>query len=172
MNLIEYKEHVRSLARIRDGEPVFNASVEHAAIAIENLFSSAMAHVDILSGACNARVFGRSAVVEEARLFLASSAENRLRIILEKDVPKDRAIHPFFQMCSEFPNVDLRFASQDVQDQYGFHLIVTDNDNYRFEIDKTKTPAVAAFGDDAGAGNLVDIYEHLWNQCSPIEITH
>ena len=172
MKLIEYQEHVRSLARIRDGEPVFNASVEHAAIAIESLFSSATAHVDILSGACNARVFGRSAVVEEARLFLASSAENRLRIILENDAPRDRAVHPFFQMCSEFPNVALRVATQDVKGQYGFHLIVTDNDNYRFEIDKTKTAAVAAFGDDAGAGNLADIYEYLWNQCAPVEITH
>jgi hypothetical protein len=41
MNLIEYEQHVRSLASKRDGQPIFNASVEHASIVIQNLFSEA-----------------------------------------------------------------------------------------------------------------------------------
>lgn len=170
MNLIEYEKHVRSLAAKRDGRPVYNASVEHAAVVIENLFSNAMTRIDILSRACDARVFGRMAVVEEARLFLASSAENRLRIILEQDSPRNRKIHPFFQMCSDMPNVELRIASQGVQDQYGFHFVVMDDDSYRFEDDKTKSSAIAAFGHKEGAENLTGIYTFLWDQCSPADL--
>lgn len=170
MNLTEYGEFVRSLALKRAGEPTYNASVEHAAIVVKNLFSQARKSVDILSGFCNARVYGRMAVGEEARLFLALSAGNRLRVILEQDSPEDREINPFFKACSEFPNVELRIASQNVQDLYGFHFVLMDDDSYRFESDKTKPAAVAAFGDREGAKNLGGIYEGLWDQCRRVDI--
>ena len=170
MSLAEYRQFVHSLASKRDGQPIYNASVEHASIVIENLFSKAKRRVDVLSGIFNARVYGRAPVVEEAKLFLASSANNRLRIILEENSPEDRAIHPFFQACSELPSVELRIAPQDVQDQYGFHFALMDGDSYRFEGDKTKASAVAAFGHREGAENLDRIYEYLWNQCEPVDV--
>ena len=170
MNLIEYEQHVRSLASRRDGQPIFNASVEHASIVIQNLFSEARGSVDILSGNCDARVFGRRSVVEEAMLFLASSAKNRLRIILEEDHSEDREIHPFFKMCSELPNAELRIASRAVQELYGFHFIVADDDSYRYEDDKTTAEAIAAFGHREGAENLSGIYNYLWGQCMPVDI--
>ena len=170
MRLAEYRQLVRSLASKRDGQPIYNASVEHASIVIENLFAKAEQRVDVLSGNFNPRVYGRATVVEEAKLFLASSVNNRLRIILKEDSPEDRAIHPFFQACADSPSAELRIASQKVQDQYGFHFVLMDNDSYRFERDKTKAAAVAAFGHRKGAENLNGIYEYLWNQCEPVDI--
>lgn len=171
MSLDEYRQLVRSIASKRDSQPIYNASVEHASIVIENLFAKAKRRVDVLSGNFNPRVYGRTAVVEEAKLFLASSVNNKLRVILEEDSPEDRAIHPFFQMCADSRSVQLRIASQDVQDLYGFHFVLMDNDSYRFESDKTKASAVAAFGHRKGAENLSGIYEYLWNQCEPVDIT-
>ena len=169
MNLVEYELHVRSLAAKSDGTPLYNESVEHAAIVIENLFAHADDSVDILSGFCNARVFGRATVVEEAQLFLATASTNKLRIILEKNLPEDRTIHPFFQMCATMPNVELRIAPEKLQERYGFHFIVADKRNYRYEDDKTQPAAIAAFGNRTGAENLTEIYEYLWPHCTPAD---
>ena len=170
MNLIEYEQHVRSLALAQDGTPIYNESFEHAAIVIENLFSRANETVDILSGTCSPRAFGRQAVVEEAQLFLATSSTNKLRIILEKDHAGDRKMHPFFQMCSRMPNVELRRAPEELQERYSFHFIVTDRANYRYEDDKHSAAAIAAFGHNDGAENLASIYDFLWEKCTPIDM--
>lgn len=171
MNLPEYREFVRSLASKRDGEPIYNASVMHASIVIESLFANAERRVDVLSGILNARVYGRESVIEEAKLFLALSAKNKLRIILEQDSPEDRTIHPFFKASASMPNIELRVAPQKVQDTYGFHFVLVDNDSYRFESDKSKPSAIAAFGHKEGAENLNEIYEYLWGQCERVDVT-
>ena len=53
---------------------------------------------------------------------------------------------------------------------YGFHFVVVDDDSYRFESDKTKPSAVAAFGHKEGAENLNEIYEYLWDQCERVNV--
>lgn len=170
MSLTEYREYVRRHATRRDGHPIYNNSIEHASIVIENLFLEAERSVAILTGSLNAKVYGRASVVEAAKLFLVSSAKNRLRIILESDAPDDREIHPFFRTCSELHNFAVRVASQRVQSLYDFHFVVADNDSYRFEGDKTKAAAIAAFGHVEGAQNLGGIYEYIWNQCEPVDV--
>ena len=170
MNLAEYRQHVRMLASKRDGQPIYSASVEHASVVIEHLFSNAVRRVDILSGNLNARVYGRTTVVKEAKLFLGSSADNRLRIILEEDSPRNRRVHPLFKTCWEWPNLELRVASREVQDLYRFHFALMDGDSYRFGCDKTKPAAIAAFGHEKGAQDLDEVYEVLWDQCDPAEM--
>ena len=170
MTFDEYRQFVRSLALKREGQPIFNASIEHASVVIENLFAHAATKVNVLSGVFKPRVYGRDAVITEARLFLASSRKNKLRIILEEDSPPDRSIHPFFTACSSFPNVELRVAPAKVQDLYGFHFVVVDDDCYRFESDKKLPAAVAAFGDSDGAKNLAGIYSVLWDRCEQVDI--
>lgn len=165
MTLEEYRQFVRSQAREQDGQAIYNESIEHASIVVENLFKNAEKKIDVLSGSFNARVYGRDEVVKEAELFLASSLENKLRIILESDSEESRSLHPFFRACSHFPNLEVRIAPESVQNQYDFHFVVMDGTSYRFEGDKTKPAAVAAFGDEAGAQNLDKIHSLLWDQC-------
>ena len=162
MNVDQYREIVRSVVRTRDGQPIYNASVEHASVVIENLFASARRRIDVLSGSFNPRVYGRDAVIEEAKLFLASSQENQLRIILENDSEPDRLFHPFFRACSHFPNLEVRVAPLDVQDRYQFHCVLVDDDSYRFASDKRRPSAVAAFGDRTGAEILEKAYSFIW----------
>ena len=165
-----YRRSLRAHARERTGEVITNASVEHASAVVETLFAEAKSEVDILTGALTPRVYGRDAVVEEAKLFLASSYRNRLRIILETDSPRDRMNHPLLKECSAFENLCLRRASPATQKLYGFHFLVADADCYRFERDKSRPNAIASFGHEEGAQNLKRIFEALWNRCDPIEI--
>ena len=68
----------------RDGEPVYNATVERASIVIESLLSNARHSVDILTGTLAPEVYGRDPVIKEAQFFLLTSPENRIRIIWRK----------------------------------------------------------------------------------------
>lgn len=71
--------------------------MEHVSAAIETLFSVAKSEVDILTGTLSPRVYGRQGVIEEVKLFFATSHRNRLRIILESDSPRDRKNHPLLK---------------------------------------------------------------------------
>ena len=166
MDLTGYRQRIRTLARRRDGQAIYNATVEHATIVVEHLFSNAGTSVDILTGSLNPRVYGRDPVIKEAQLFLLTSQQNRIRIILEEDAEEIRMMHPLLVALKPFKNVEVKYASDDVRRHYSFHLIVTGNDHYRFEPDKTSPAAVAAFGDPNGGGNLRTVYSTIWGRCA------
>ena len=168
MDLSEFKSYVRSVKAKRDGHPIYNASNDHASVVIENLFASANRRIDVLTGSFNPRVYGRDGVIQEAKLFLATSQDNRLRVILENDSERDRRFHPFFRACSHFPNLEVRTVPTELQQRYGCHFVLVDNDSYRFESDKKRPSAVAAFGDDEGASTLDKAYSLLWGQCASV----
>lgn len=162
----EYSYLVRTLALKRDGQPLYNASIDHASLVIENLFKSARRKIDILSGDLNPRVYGRNEVIQEAMLFLISNPEHRIRVLLEKDHADVRKMHPFFKAFSGFANMKLRIAPSELQKMYTFHFVVVDEDCYRFEGDKNLPAATVAFGDRNGARNLSGIYNYLWKGSS------
>lgn len=163
MSLDSYRERVEELARRRDGTPIYNGSIEHAAIVIEKLFAHASDRMLILSGKLNARVYGHGKVMREARLFLAE-AGHLVRILLEEDDEKDLKDHPFFEEFANYDNVKVRTVPSEWQERYGFHLIVMDGDSYRFERDKRYHAAIAAFGDTDGAKRFENIFDTLWEQ--------
>ncbi len=164
----EYSLLVRTLALRRDGHPLYNESIDHASIVVENLFRSARKSIDVLSGDMNPRVFGRNEVIEEANLFLISNPEHKIRVILEKDLPNARKIHPFFKKFGNLPNVELHIAPAELQARYNFHFIVVDEDCYRFENDRTLPAAVVAFGDQDGATHLGSLYDKLWSKSAQV----
>lgn len=168
--LDQYRHSLRETARDRTGGIVPNAAMEHVSAVVETLFSIAKSEVDILTGTLSPRVYGRLGVIEEVKLFFATSHRNRLRIILESDSPRDRKNHPLLKACSEFENVHLRLASPATQKLYKVHFLVVDTDCYRFANDKSRPNSIAAFGHEEGAQNLKRVFEALWNQCKPIEI--
>ena len=168
MSLTEYRHHVCDLAIRRDSQPVFNANADHASIVIERLFSSAERSIDILTGTLRPRVYGRDPVIKEAQLFMLTSPDSRIRIILEEDSSDIRMRHPLLVALGEFKNVAVKFADQGVRSRYGFHFMVTDNDNYRFESDKERPAAIASFGHTEGSKNLRDAYSVLWEQCTEL----
>ena len=69
--MIGYVEKVRRAAISRNGEPLYNGSVDHAAVLAEAMFTHAEKSVDILTGELNARVYGGAAVVDRVKEFLS-----------------------------------------------------------------------------------------------------
>jgi hypothetical protein len=168
MSLKDYKAEVKRAAVKRNGKPVYNASLEHASIIVENMFEHAHSNVCILSGALNARVYGREEVVEQAKLFLADPS-HKVRILLEDGSVANRSGHPFFEALDQSENMEIRCLPLATQEQYNFHFMVMDDDSYRFENDRSKCAAVAAFGDPAGAKNMRRIYDILWESGEALE---
>ena len=49
-----------------------------------------------------------------------------------------------------------------MQFRYDFHFVLMDDNSYRFEPDKSKFGAIAAFGDDNTGKNLESLFEKIW----------
>ena len=168
MSLDSYRARVELLARNRAGDPIYNGSTEHAVIVVEAMFAHARKRMRILSGKLNARVYSPDEVIGQARLFLADPS-HQVQILLEDDSAlKD---NPFYEEFSDQENVKFKKVPEDFQVLYDFHVLVMDDDSYRFESDKTEHAAIAAFGDKDGAMNLGGMYDYLWNNSEELRAT-
>ena len=156
-----YRDRVEKLARDRDGKPIYNGSLDHAEIIVENMFAHAKSDVCILTGHLNARVYGPAPVMEQARLFL-SNPQHTVKLLIEEPEKIEWKEHPFLHEFSDNENVEIRKIPKNLQDSYDFHFLVMDDDSYRYEGDKTKYSAIAAFGDKKGAANIREIFNVLW----------
>ncbi len=161
---------MRTLAWSRTGEVIYNESAEHASIVIETLFASAKAQVDILSGNLSPSVYVRDPVIREARRFLLASSRSTVRIIVEEDLHGIGNAHPFLTALRGLGTVKLKIADESIKKLYGCHFVVTDNDNYRFESDKSKPAAIACFGHERGASNLRSVYSDIWERCREVPV--
>jgi hypothetical protein len=168
MSISDFKKKVQAAAKARNGEPLYNSSLEHAAILTEAMFQYANDEVCILSGELNARVYGRGEVVEQAKLFLADP-DHSLRVLVESSSEADREDHPFYEEFLDHDNAKFRQVPPKLREKYIFHLMVMDGDSYRFEEDKGLPSAVAAFGDTSGGENLGRIFETLWDNSENLD---
>ena len=157
-----YRTKVKEAARIRDGSPLYNGSLDHAAVLAEEMFSNAESDVNILSGSLNARVYGTTAIVEKARQFL-SDTKHKVRIIIENPEDVDPVDHIFVAEFAENDDVQFRALPSAMKPDVGYHFVVMDGDSYRFEKDKDHPSAIAAFGDDDGGKRLTEVFDILWN---------
>ena len=160
----DYRERVATAALIRDGEPIYNESLRHAAVLAEELMRSAEHSVKILSGEFNSKVFGTKEFIDAAMGFLVDE-NHKIQILVEDLEPREMQRHPFFKECSldEYPDqIEVRAVDNELSLRYGFHVMVVDGCSYRFEGDKNKRSAIAAFGDNTGAQNLGSVYDAIW----------
>ncbi len=166
-SFISYRARVRRLAQARQGDPVYNDTLDHAAVIMQNMFSYAGESVRILTGSLNPDVYGRAEIVEEARHFLRKSNDREIYILFEdKEATEDRwrKQHSFLSGLMDYSRqIHLRFVPDEWQETYDFHFVVMDDDSYRFEPDKTMFRAVAAFGDRPGGSNLRGLFDRLWS---------
>lgn len=168
-SLNEYREHVELLASLRNGEPISNGSLEHAAILIEQMFKSADRQVSILTSALNARVYARDRILDQAKMFLALGSR-RLNILLESDDAGLVREHPFFERIRNNDNVEARRVPANVRNSYKYHFLVMDDDSYRFEPTKDAPTAVGVFGNKTTASRLSGIFSLLWDQSEVITL--
>ena len=162
--LTDYMNKVRRFAEARTGAPVYNASLEHAVVILQTMFSRAEDSICILTGGLNTEAYGHDEVVKEARGFL-ESPEHRVRILFEDDRLLNEEYvskHPFLAIKTGQKQIQKRRVPKELQPNYKFHFVVVDSDFYRFEPDREKYEAVAAFGDVEGGQNLRELFENLW----------
>lgn len=166
--LHEYRERVLRAAEVRTGEPIYNGSLDHAAVLVETLFLCAREQVDVLSCELNARVYGRERVVEQVNLFLADRA-HKARFLVEKKAALDWRNHPLLRALTDNDNVEFRSVPTWLLERYTFHMSLADGDCYRFEEDRTVPAAIAAFGDPSGAARLKSAFDGIWQNSTVIE---
>ena len=160
ISLDDYIGLVRAAAESSDGRPVYNGSLAHAEVITNALFHSAKSRIDILCGSLNPRVYGSSDAIENLREFLGFH-EAKIRVLLEKPEDVDRRDNPFVNAFCKHPDVELWELPEEIRNRVGHHFIVVDDKSYRYEPDKSKHEAVAAFGDIEGAKNLALIFNSL-----------
>lgn len=167
MDIKEYREHVKTLASLRTGDPIYNGSPEHAAIVVEQMFASAHSAVRLVTGDLNARVYGTSGVVQRAREFLGHS-DHTLEILVEHRTFSDT--HPLIEELAGQPNFTILQLPASVSEVLKFHFMTADDDCFRFEAEKNSHAAVAAFGDKETAVHLNGIFATLSAAARPIDI--
>lgn len=166
--MADYSSRVERLAAKRTGEPVYNESLEHATVILRNMFAHAQHSVKILTGELNQAAYGTREIVDEARRFL-QDPEHTIFILYEDDVLSDeqsKRNHPFLRAVEGQDRIQMRLVPKDFQDRYAFHFVLMDEDSYRFEPNKQKFGAVAAFGDNEGGNNLGRLFEEIWEASS------
>ena len=169
MSLHEFRKKVRNASIARDGEPLYNGSLDHAAILTEQLFDSGAGEMCLLSGELNAKVYGKNDVIEAASIFLADP-DNSLKLLVEKTSKLDREGHPFYDRFfnQNRSNIEFKSVDENTAKTYNFHFAVVGADSYRFERDKSLPSAIAAFGDCEGGKNLQEIFDGLWEMSDDI----
>ena len=158
-SLAAYRKRVFALAEQKTGEAIYNGSIEHASIVMEALFGYAEKTVKILTGFLNPAVYGSVEVVIAAHRFL-SDRSRQVEILLED--PSLNSLNPFFAMLGDHKNLIVKRTSQHIYTDFSCHCAIADADGYRFEADKSKPFAVAAFGDAQGGKVLTEVFSDLW----------
>jgi hypothetical protein len=156
-----YRALILERLQARDGTPIPNGTIAHAALLVEAMFKNASDKIRILTGELNARVYGAPEIVAAARQFLAD-ADHSLEIIFECEFnDNDAARHPLLAALGPGANVTLWRLEPKFRQAVTAHFALMDEDSYRYEADKTKDSAVAAFGDREFTESLIRLFENM-----------
>ena len=168
---MEYREEVKEAITTMDGRPVYNRSLEHAAIIVEEMFALAKNEIKLFTGRLNADVYGIPSVVGWAMEFLTGS-DHKVRILIEEQVDEEELQkHPFIRNTSRFDSLEVRRLIVGMYDP-SFHMMLVDDHSYRFEPDKKQPEAVATFGDKDTTDHLNDLFEKLWKAGEAVKLQH
>ncbi len=165
----DYREKVRRLSLEQSGEPFFNASEDHAAIIVENMFRVAEREVCIFTSHLAPRIYARDECVSWATIFLADDQEHTLRVVAKEGDVSLLADNPLFKAVKRSDKFELRAIPDAMADGIKARFMTADGDHYRFEPDKTKCEAVASFGSPV-ASELQQVFETLWTGSSPVDL--
>lgn len=152
----EYAEKIDRLIREKTGEAVPNSSIDHASILLERMFDNAQSSVRIFSGSLNKLAYGRPEILAAAERFLWDESHH-LDIVVEDDIDED---HPFADILAR-SNVQVSKLPPESSDVIKFHFSLMDDCGYRYEGDKNKPGAIAAFGQTDMGNTLADIFTML-----------
>src|SRR5689334_15963734 len=123
-----YRETVRAAIRARTGTPILNGSFEHTGIITQEMIGHAEHNIRILTNRLDTDCYGREAVRNAARSFLADP-DHRMEILIETGLWDNGNYqwrqHPFFRDLLEFavgenPRLTARAVSHGAAARYKF----------------------------------------------------
>jgi hypothetical protein len=158
---LRYRNLVRQAIRNADGKPVFNGSCEHASILMSEMFTAADKQMRILSEKLLPECYNSDAVRSAFTDFLDRGGN--VRIVVEDDSGLDT--HPLADLF-ERDRVQIVRLAEIIRSQVTYHMAIMDGVGYRFESDKTKMEAIAAFGDEDRTEHLSKIFDKIWGLSS------
>lgn len=168
----EYRASVeRSLTGVDEGL-VFNGTIDHARVVVEEAFKAAKAHVRILSNHLDSECYDAEPVVAAATAFVAR-ADTKLDILVE--APSDMAPQPAFLRAVQAAGgtrVRFRIVPKEYLSTYTFNFLTVDDTAFRFEDDRAKPIGVVAGGAENGkiARHLVTVFDGLFSRSQPQEL--
>ena len=168
MTLENYWNLIDRLAVQMDGEAVLNGSSEHAAIINERMFNYAKSAMRILTRRFDPRIYGTESLIKSATLF-AGQNDRKTQVLLEEYEVDELARHPFYEAFWEASNVEFRQMPAVAAEKNHINFTTMDQQSYRFERDKKKAVAVAAFGSDF-AKDLNGYFDAIWSFSKPISL--
>lgn len=153
---------------------IYNKNVTHTTILIKHLIRRARSHIRILSGWLDEAVYVDSELMVAMKEFLARNGD--VRVLVDFQPPRKGIVpteagelfhtNSFVRaLKSSLTSPDqLRVCTVplDVVPRYGYHLIVGDDDVFRFEEDRNKVDAVAQFGNTELASKLATRFDEIW----------
>lgn len=164
-----YREKVKDAITAMDARPIYNRSLEHAAIIIEEMFAVAITEIKLFTGRLNVDVYGVPPVLSQAKAFL-TGADHKVLILIEEQIDEEELQkHPFIRNMSKFDGLEVRRLRAGVYDTE-FHMMLVDDHSYRFEPDKNQPEAVATFGDRETTEHLNTLFAQLWEAGDPVHI--
>jgi len=169
-----YEIMVKKLADIKSSELIPNGGTAHAEVLIENIFAHAQDVVRIFSGQLNARIYGSSSVIDEAREFLQSGVGKRIKVLVQ-DLGEEKSnllkTHKLISMCLEVDPGACEFKTVAEEDKsIASHFVIMDDLGYRLEPDKSKSTGVGCFNDRETAIKLNSVYDDMFERADTIQL--
>ena len=171
-----YRKLVKRLADEGSSDLIPNGGTEHAEVLIENIFLHARDVVRVFSGELNARVYGASNIVENAKEFMQSGSGKKLQILIQ-DYSYDDHLryekHDLIHMCYEKLGSDACEikAVDDIDKVVDSHFVVMDDIGYRFEPDRKKPAAIGCFNDPEMAQELIVAFDKMFERGKPLDFS-
>lgn len=173
MDSNEYNDYIALIdkcAETSENFPIPNSEPRHAAYLIKTLFKKARSAVRIFTGELFEIVYGDKDLREEAREFLRRDENNSIEIAYQKSLDIDNSSLIQTILNDKQKKGSLKIFNANIEKYQGFnnHFVVMDNTAFRFETDHANTKAMANFGDPANARKLVNIFDLIAKNSSPI----
>lgn len=179
ITLPEYHQKVRDAILQRTGEPLLNGTVEHATFITQEAFSSAQSKIQILSSRLDVACYAQPNVINAAKAFLADP-DHELKILIEAELWDsnknfDWSKHPLVAALKDYwAGLKIRLVPKESTERYKFNFLLLDDFGYRFEADRLRAAAVAAFFPPGSIApqvkNLSGVFESLWAASEPYEL--
>ena len=150
LGLEAYRETVAKALRGELSKPVFNGTVEHACVVIEQSFKVAQTSVDLLTNSLDPVCYELPEVREAMMQFVARPASKLTILIEDADAASAirRGENPLIGELRTAADgrLDVRQVPEELVEQYDYNLLLVDKSGYRFEEVREKPIAVVAGG--------------------------